>query len=550
MNTVLVKHNRILLGILLFIIIVSFVWFFTPGLDGSVFFGNANSPNAVVGTVFGRKITNKQYQQAFRDRMLVLEAVTGGESYQLQNYIEQTLLPEMARETAAEIMGISATDEEVSNFIRNACAAFRGKDGFDPERYRQFARAIQEREGRSIAEFENLVRKMLSADKLTSELTSGTYLTADEKERMAVLLKEKFNARMIEFPFSAYKNIKRGSDEAKKMGLTENDMLNYYKANQKMFMTEPQMKALAVRFPYAPVKYAPSAREIREYYDAHKSDFLKDGKVQALAQVQGKIVESIRKEKSVENALQKAKKFREELYAATESAETAEAQIVQLKKLAAKQKLNLIQTGWFTAKSAEVKGLGKEPELVAALFRTNPKHNPLLTASFKGNQGVYVAGSAALMPSAPAAYKDVQDKVWELLLADHARRMAMEAANSFVHQVAIRKDAGKELKALAQKAGARISDRNGFTRETAVDAPTQIAVSLADRTISRPQQTQDGVILVYLDGRIQPTAAEKEEALKQLGSVLETLKQSMQRESLGAWMQSNVQSRLAAGREN
>jgi|GEM_PF-1466013 len=556
MNTVLVKHNKILFGIFSVIIIISFVWFFTPGLDGSLLFGNAgNSPNAVVGTVFGRKITNKQYQQAFRDRMLVLEAMTGGASYQLQNYIEQTLFQEMAREIAAEVMGISATDEEVANFIRNACAIFRGKNGFDPELYRKFAQNIQEREGRSIAEFENLVRKQLAANKLSEELTSGIYVTPDEKERMAVLLKEKFNARLIEFPFSAYKNIKRDSDEAKKKGLGESDMLNYYKANQKQFMTEPQLKALAVRFPFTPVNYAPSAKEIQKYYDAHKNEFRKDGKTQTLAQVRGKIIETIRKEKAVEEAVKKAKKFREALYTATESADTAEAQIVQLKKLAAQQKLKLIQTGWFTARSSEVKGLGKEPELVAALFRTNPKHNPMLAASFKGNQGVYVAGSCAALPSVPADFKDVRDKVWELLLEDHAKRLAAEAANNFTHQVAVKKNAGKELQEMAKKAGARITTLNGFTRESLNDTPNrmiakQMAFDLADQTISRPERTQDAMILVYLDGRIQPTAAEKAEAMKQLEVILKNFKQMMQQSAISEWMQANVQSRLNANREN
>ena len=556
MNTVLVKHNKILFGIFSVIIIVAFVWFFTPGLDGSMFFGGAgNSPNAVVGTVFGRKITNKEYQQAFRDRLIVLEAMTGREGYQFQNYLEQTLFYEMSREVAAEVMGISATDEEVTNFIRNACALFRGKNGFDPELYRKFANVIQEREGRSIADFENIVRRMLAAEKLSSVLTSGVYLTPDELDRMAVLLKEKFNARMIEFPFSAYKNVKRGSEEAKKQGLGENDMLNYFRANQKHFMTEPQLKALVVVFPYTPVNYAPSAQEIRKYYDSHKQDFRKDGKDQPLAQVRNKIAEAIRQAKAVESAVAKAKKFREDLYTATESAETAEAQIAQLKKLAAKQKLKLTATDWFTAGTAELKGIGKEPELVAALFRTNPKHNPLLTASFKGNQGAYVAASCAALSSVPADYKDVKDKVWEMLLNDHAARLASEAAYNFSHLVAGRKDAGKELKALAQQAGAKVTDLNGFTREASAEAPArmqamQTAVELADQTISRPVKTPNGMILVYLDSRIQPTAAEKAEAGKMLEGLLRYSKQMMQQGTVNLWMQSNSQSRIKPDHEH
>ncbi|MBO4632194.1 MAG: SurA N-terminal domain-containing protein [Lentisphaeria bacterium] len=550
MNTVLVKHNKILFGVFSVIIIISFVWFFTPGLDGSLLFGGAGaSPNAAVGTVFGKKITNKQYQQAYRDRMLLLEAMTGRDGYQFQNYIEQTLFQEIARETAAEVMGITATDEEVTNFIRNACAVFRGKNGFDPELYRKFAQTIQEREGRSIAEFENLVRRMLAADKLGSELTSGVYLTQNEKENMAVLLKEKFTARLIEFPFSSWKNIKRGSAEAKAKGLSDDDMLNYYKANQKRFMTAPRMKAVIVRFPFAMPNYAPSAKEIQAYYKAHENDFKKNGKLQPLAQVRGKITDSIRREKGREQALQAAKKFRDELYSATESADSAENQLAQLKKLAAAKKLNLIATDWFTAQTEELKGIGKEPALVGALFKTNPKHSPLLHASFQGNNGVYVAGSTAVLPSVPADYKDVQDKVWELLLTDYAKRAASEAAHNFSHLIAGKADAGKELAELAKKAGAKISSLNGFTRETQNETPVrmfamQLAVRQQDKTISRPEEAADGMILVYLDERRPPSSAEKAEALKQIDAMLKYSKQMMQQGSLSAWLQANVQSNL------
>ena len=555
MNTVLVKHNKILFGIFSVIIIISFVWFFTPGLDGSLLFGGAGaSPNAEVATVFGKKITNKQYQQAYRDRVLVLEAMTGRDPSQFHSYIEQTLIQEIARETAADVLGISATDEEVSNFIRNACAIFRGKDGFDPELYKKFAQTIQERDGRSIAEFENLVRRMLSADKVASELTKGIYLTPDEKERMAVLLKEKFNARLIEFPFANYKNIKRGSAEAQAKGLGETDMLNYYKAHEKQFMTAPLMKALIVRFPYAPANYAPTAKEIEAYYKAHENDFRKAGKVQPLAQVRNQVAEAIRKEKGRLKAQQDAKNFRDALYSASESVENPARQIDLLKKLAAQRKLQLIQTDWFTAQTADLKGIGKEPALIAALFRTNPKHNPLLTASLRGNQGVYVAGSTAIQPSIPAAFKDVQDKVWDALLADYAKRAASEAAHNFSHQVAAKADAGKELPALAKKAGGKLSDLKNFTREAQNETPVrlfamQMAVRQQDKTISQPESTNDSMILVYLEGRTQPTAAEKAEALKQIDAMLNYSKMMMQQGSVSIWFQANVQSKIRPEQE-
>ncbi|MBQ9337466.1 MAG: SurA N-terminal domain-containing protein [Lentisphaeria bacterium] len=553
MNTVLVKHNKIFFGIFSVIIIISFVWFFTPGLDGSALFGGrAGSPNAVVATVFGKNITNKQYQQAYRDRVLLLEAITGREAGQFHEYLQQTLLMEIARESAAEMLGVTATDEEVTNFIRNTCMMFRGKAGFDPELYRKFAEAIQEREGRSIEEFESLVRRMLAAEKMSAELAAGVYLTPDEKDRMAVLLKEKFDARMIEFPFAAYKNIKQGSPAAKAKGLGEEDMLNYYKSNQKQFMTEPQMKALVVKFPYLVANYAPTEKEIQAYYKEHEHDFHgPDGKHLELAKVRGKVAEAIRQEKGRNAARKAAMEFRNALYTATESAETAAAQIAAFRKLAAERKLQLIDTGWFTAQTAELKGIGKEPALIAALLKTNPKHNPLLSASLRGEQAVYVAGSTGSIPSAPADFKDVKSKVWEALLADYAKRAAMEAAQNFMNQIAADPKAAENLAALAKKAGAKVSALKQFSRDMQDPSQTvmfarQLAYSLPDRTISRPEETPVGMMLVFLDRRTPPTEAEKKAAQAQLDSVLTYSKQMMQQNTVGFWVQSNIQSRITS----
>ena len=55
MNNVLVKHSKVLFGIFTAVIIVSFVWFFTPGIDGSLLFGGGISDKTEYGTCFQKK---------------------------------------------------------------------------------------------------------------------------------------------------------------------------------------------------------------------------------------------------------------------------------------------------------------------------------------------------------------------------------------------------------------------------------------------------------------------------------------------------------------
>ena len=73
----------------------------------------------------------------------------------------------------------------------------------------------------------------------------------------------------------------------------------------------------------------------------------------------------------------------------------------------------------------------------------------------------------------------------------------------------------------------------------------QLAVSLPDRTISRPEEGPVGMILVFLDRRTPPTEAEKKEALAQLDMKMTYLKQMMQQSTIGFWLESNTQNRMA-----
>ncbi|MBR4663608.1 MAG: hypothetical protein IKO93_07020, partial [Lentisphaeria bacterium] len=98
------------------------------------------------------------------------------------------------------------------------------------------------------------------------------------------------------------------------------------------------------------------------------------------------------------------------------------------------------------------------------------------------------------------------------------------------------------------------SDLKNFTRETQNETPVrmfamQMAVRQQDKTISQPESTNDSMILVYLDGRIQPTAAEKAEALKQIDAMLNYSKMMMQQGSVSLWFQANVQSKIRPEQE-
>lgn len=538
MNTVLVKHNKILFGIFSFIIIVSFVWFFTPGLDGSMFFGqDMNSPNLVVGTVFGEKVKLKEYQQAMRERMLLLTAMTGRDSSQFQDYISQTLFDEIAREKTALKLGITVSDTELTNFIKNGFALFRNDKGFDPELYKKFGENFLSREGMTLADFENVVRKMLAAEKLSTQLTGSATVTPQELDLLAELQKEKFHARMVKFPFASFKPAKK---------FTDDEIMNYYKANSKQFMTAPLIRALVVKFPYTPANITPSAKEIQDYYKAHEKEFTQNNKLQPLAQVKKQIIAALRLEAGKKLAAEKAKKFRDQIYdaAAADSVDSGKGQLLLFNSLATKNKYNVIRTVWFDANTKNLAGIGNEPELVKALFQANLQHTPILRASLQGNNGVYVAALSDVQPSKLADFKDVKAKAEELLIAERSKMAAKEAALNFIHKLNAEKNKSAALQQVAAKAKGVVTKLPVFTREARpADMVQQFAMQnaalLADGAISNSEETPDAMIVICLDKREQATAKEKEEAKKQLEAVMAYSKQMMQQSSLMTWIRSN-----------
>lgn len=548
MNTVLVKHNKILFGVISIVIIVAFVWFFTPGVDGSLLFGNRMSSNAVIGTVFGKKITLKQYQKAFRDHLTVLGAMTGYYSGQLQEGLGKTLFETMAHEQAAELLGITVTDRELAKHLRGF-AAFQGPKGYDPGRYKQFGARLRE-EGRTIADFEATARQFLAADKLFTTLTQEPVITPDELELDALLAAEKFHARTFEFPYAAYRT---------KVKTTDAEVRAFYDSNRKKFMTAPRIRADIVKFPCTVPETTPAELSIQAYYQAHKAEFTQDGKVQELSRVRPQIVHAIRVKTGKRLAREEARKFRDAIYTAAEnSTGPATEQLKLLNRLAAENHYQVIHTAWFTPETKELKDIGAEPGLIAELFQTNPEHEPLLRSSYAGTSGVYVAGVAAFQPSVPADFKDVKSRAAELLTAQKARAMASEQANALFQQLAaLPHPSAAQANAMAKKAGAKITVLKPFTRRDHAErwqlaTAMRTASMLADQTVSRPADGIECVMLVFLDNREPPTAAEKAETLKMCQNLLPHLKERKQQAQLStlfSWIRANTVNNLPKGGE-
>ena len=536
MNTVLVKHNKILFGAFSIIIIISFVWFFTPGIDGSLLFGNRMSPNSVVGKVFGRKVKLKDYQKAVDNKSLLLSLYNPAAPAELRDYVIANIFTDIALEAAAENAGITVPDEEVIAEIKRI-PVFNSEKGFDHERYEAFIKSYVEPSGLTTADFEESIRKFIATRKLLQGTSLNVIVVPDELDQFMNLRLEKIKASAIRFPFASYKPGK----------ISEQELEDFYRKNTQLFMTAPQLMAEVVKFDYKnymkDVKV--TEKQIADYYKASEDKFKKDGKVQPLAAVRAQIIGELKLEEAKGKAMDAAREFRNELYNAASEVSTGAGQIEVFNTLAAKYGFQLIKpVSWLTASSELIDKIGREPALVAALFQTTERYP--ITKSIAGKRAAYVAVAVKRQPSVPAPFAEVKAKVEEALALQRARAAAKEAASNFAAKLAASKNPQAELAAAAKNPGIQIKPIKEFSRQTVNPADYEARYALmATDNITPVVPMADGMMMILIEKRTPPTAAEKQALKDTLTSEFQAEKRALAETAFLDWVRANTESYLS-----
>lgn len=536
MNTVLVKHNKILFGAFSIIIIISFVWFFTPGIDGSLLFGNRMSPNSVVGKVFGKKVKLKDYQKAVDNKSLLLSLYNPAAPAELRDYVIANIFTDIALDAAAENAGITVPDEDVIAEIKRI-PVFNSEKGFDHERYEAFIKSYVEPFGLTTADFEESIRKFIATRKLLQGVSLNVIVVPDELDQFMNHRLEKIKASAIRFPFASYKPGK----------ISEQELEDFYKKNTQLFMTAPQLMTEVVRFDYKnymkDVKV--TDKQVEDYYKASEDKFKKDGKVQPLAAVKAQIVGELKLEEAKSKAMDAAREFRNELYNAASEVSTGAGQIEVFNTIAGKHGFQLVKpVSWLTASSELIDKIGREPALVAALFHTTERYP--ITKSVAGKRAAYVAVAVKRQPSVPAPFAEVKAKVEEMLALQRARAAAKEAASNFAAKLAASKNPQAELAAAAKNPGIQIKPIKEFSRQTVNPADYEARYALmATDNITPVVPMADGMMMILIEKRTPPTAAEKQALKDTLTSEFQAEKRALAETAFLDWVRANTESYLS-----
>ena len=286
MNNALVKHGKVTFTFFTIIIIISFVWYFAPGRDGSMFFGGMRGANSKYGEVIGQDITINDVRDAAQDMRLFYSAYQPG-VWGRNGFDDKQMFRYAVLLKVADAVGVQASDDEVRDMIRSM-PSFQKDGKFSEELYIKYKDDYLEPEGNGFSALEDAVRTSIRIEKLM-DLGGETTVVADgEADTFAELMLQKISYHTITFDPESFAD-KAGDVDANK----------YYEDHKQAYKSLPEFDGILVYAPYVTVETVePTEKEIREHYEALKQNYTdSDGTERPFDEVK----DDIRRELSTKN---------------------------------------------------------------------------------------------------------------------------------------------------------------------------------------------------------------------------------------------------------
>ncbi|MBO5202629.1 MAG: SurA N-terminal domain-containing protein [Lentisphaeria bacterium] len=289
MNNVLIKHSKILFGVITIIIIISFVWFFTPGADGSLLFSRNSNVIAKIGN---EEVKLSDAERAQKSTMLAqasaLYAVYGDKSADFIGRMGRTG-EEQLRILAttlklAELRGFAVSDMEVKEEIKMD-PAFRENNKFSAEKYNAFVK-ILEKAGFSAADYENATRDALLLQKFQMSAFDGvTAPSASEVEADLFPLLFTFSSKVVSADQEAFlKTVKTPAEE---------DLKKEYEGAKETYMSLPASDAAVYFVNHKDVQVADLEKQVEEMYKAFAANNKKEQSAEEIKKVKENLRNSI-----------------------------------------------------------------------------------------------------------------------------------------------------------------------------------------------------------------------------------------------------------------
>jgi peptidyl-prolyl cis-trans isomerase D len=252
--------NSIAVKIILGLIILSFVF---AGV-GSYIVGGSNNSAAKVGNT---EIPRGEFEMAYQNERNRMQAQLGDYFAQMladPAYVESfrksvldRMINDVLLDQQAEALGLRISDEQVRSMILEM-PQFQSNGKFDQEIYQASLR----RAGFSPDSFAEYMRRELVREQLLNALQTSEFTLPGEVQAEGKLFTQTRDIRTITIDLAEF---------AKQVELSDEEIQEYYKANQDNFTRPEQAKVAYIELSAEALKkqIEVSDEEVKKYYDEH-----------------------------------------------------------------------------------------------------------------------------------------------------------------------------------------------------------------------------------------------------------------------------------------
>jgi peptidyl-prolyl cis-trans isomerase D len=436
------KHQRVLQGVLLLLILPSFVFF---GISG---YQNFMSPDVGLASVGGQMISQQEFDQAQRQRLAQMRQVLGDavdagmlDTPEARSELLEGLVAQRAMAAEAAARKIAVTDDRVRQTIMAIPGLTREDGSFDDARYK----ALLSSQNLTPGGFEARVRSDLALQTLPDALQGSVILPTTVRDALAALQDQTREVRQQRFAAADYR-ARVTPDEAK--------LKAFYEANPRAFETPESAKIEYVVLSREALagRIALGADDLKTYYEQNKARF--------------GAPEERRASHILINAGPKAKEKAEQLMAKIKA---DPAQFKVLAKTASDDPGSAAQDGdlGYFGRGMMVKPFS---DAVFAMQKGELK-GPIETEF-----GQHIILLTDVKPGGEKPFEAVKAEIEREVRLQQAGQKYAEAAENFTNTVYEQSDS---LKPVAEKYGLPILVADTVTRQPSPDAPRNTALASA-----------------------------------------------------------------------
>ncbi len=530
------KHQQWLFILIIAVVVVSFVIFFTPSVQYDNF-GSSGSSD-IMGSIDGRPIARKEFINAYQEVLLRFLMATGQWADETdssrfgfdpeQETPSRLLLLEKAKEH-----GIQVSDEAVAKWI---VTAFKdpATNKFRKELYDNMMTNGLAQRRMTEEDFQRFAKNQIGVSQLTSLVgMSGDLVSPREADLLYREDNLQANTQVVFFSSTNFANLGQDLEGLEtfytnRMALyrtPDKRKINYLKFASTNYLAEAETKLAGI------TNITEMASLI--YTEKGTNSFTDNGVVlseeAALEQIKNEELEKV----GLTIAKEKALEFAKELF--------------DIEPMKAESLPQLATTKGFTAEVSEeftesqlIPNLGVQYQLTRQAFQLTDEEP--FTTPFLAQDGVYIVSLNSIIPSSIPSLDEVRGRVTVDFYQQKSLESAREAANTFHETLTSQLAEGKSFDAICDEAGYDRKQMALFSMSTQnysgdrradISSLKNLAFALDVGEVSQVSSTRDGAMILYVNSFVE---AREEDVEKELPDFTETLRRTRRSEAFSEWL--------------